>query len=324
MNNFPITEVSECTNLGLLINNTLNWTPHIKRKCEKVSKPLTVLYKYKYILPHIAFERLYLSMILPVLEYGDIIYDNCSNLAGQTIEQIQRHAALICTGAYRHTENQSLLQELGWETIASRRKKHKLFQYYKIKHRIYPDYLFRLLHTPTTIYNLRVTHDHIPRGARLTSSQNSFFPSTTQAWNDLPDSLKSAASLNEFKRLLPNPNHINIYYRQCNGIRGSWLTRLRLNLSALNQHRYNYHFIEKPDCLLCRTPETTTHYFFNCRAYVEARNTLFSRLSNELSIHTLDHQSLLDTILHGTPDRANHHLLLDIIYQYFNTTKRFM
>ena len=59
---------------------------------------------YRHNLPRKALETIYISMIRPVIEYGYVLYDNCTLSAGQTIEHIQRQAALICTGGYRHTD----------------------------------------------------------------------------------------------------------------------------------------------------------------------------------------------------------------------------
>ena len=71
-------------------------------------------------------------MIRPILEYADIIFDNCSNYLSNMLEAVQRRAAIICTGAYRHTEHQTLLAELGWDTLQTRRHQHKLIHYFKI------------------------------------------------------------------------------------------------------------------------------------------------------------------------------------------------
>jgi hypothetical protein len=98
----------------------------------KASMRTTALNKFRNILPLNTLVRTYITMIRPILEYANIIYDNTTFELSQKIEHIQRRAGLICTGAYRHTEHRSLLQELGWESLSLRRKNHKLIQYYKI------------------------------------------------------------------------------------------------------------------------------------------------------------------------------------------------
>ena len=57
-------------------------------------------------------------MVRPIIEYGDAIYDGMPLSPGQSLEKVQRRAAIICTGAYRHTETQTLLREVGWEPLS--------------------------------------------------------------------------------------------------------------------------------------------------------------------------------------------------------------
>ena len=324
LDDIEITEVKSCVNLGLTINNSLDWSEHINNVCNKALKRIVVLNKNRFVLPRPALERLYLQMIRPVLEYGDIIYDNCTLIAGQSIENTQRKAALICTNAYKHTENKSLLQELGWESMTERRHKHKLLQTYKILNRIYPDYLYeKFLPRQNTTYNLRNTHQFQPRHSRLQSSYNSYFPSAIREWNALPDQTRNSNSLLSFKQKISPTIKSKLFNSLCYGKMGTQLTRLRLGLSALNAHRYTYNFIENPNCLHCNIPETVHHFFFVCPTYQMARQTLLNRLSNELLIVTNDESILLEIILKGIINPVHYNLLLNITCEFLSATKRF-
>ena len=64
--------------------------------------------------PRECLETLYKSMIRPLLEYGNIIYDGSADIHTKRLENVQRQAALTCTGAYKHTRHINLLEELGW------------------------------------------------------------------------------------------------------------------------------------------------------------------------------------------------------------------
>ena len=75
---------------------------------------------------------LYKTTIRPVLDYGDIIYDPCLKSESEAIEKFQRKAALVCTGAFRITSNERLLNELGLEKMETRRKVHRQTLFYKI------------------------------------------------------------------------------------------------------------------------------------------------------------------------------------------------
>ena len=181
LNHVEIKEVSTCTTLGIILNNTLTWGDHITNIQLRASKRLTIINRYRHALPRQALETLYISMVRPVIEYGDILYDNCTLSSGQSLELLQRRAALICTGAYRHTESQDLLQELGWAPLHKRCFAHKMVHFFKIINHIYPNYLYNLLtptanttynsgmftfsHLATVTYNHHLTHSfHQPQG----------------------------------------------------------------------------------------------------------------------------------------------------------------
>ena len=95
-------------------------------------------------------------MIRPVIEYGDVLYDNCSLYNAQAIENFQRQAALLCTGGYRHTDYENLLIDLNCEPLADSHKQHKLVILYEIVNKIYLNSIYMSLHIkPNTNYNLR-------------------------------------------------------------------------------------------------------------------------------------------------------------------------
>jgi hypothetical protein len=126
-NDTTVKEVQTHTNLGLIFNNKFTWDDHINRVTSKASKRLSILNRFHYTLPRNTLERTYLTMIRPVLEYADIIYDNTTFEYKQKLEHIQRRAGLTCTGAYRHTEHRTLLKELCWSSLSLHRKKTQTY-----------------------------------------------------------------------------------------------------------------------------------------------------------------------------------------------------
>ena len=76
----------------------------------------------------------------------DVIYDlPFSELFHQRLESIQCNAAIAKTGAIRGTSSEELFQELGLETLKSRRWFTKTYLLYKIFHSKSPGYLFKLI-----------------------------------------------------------------------------------------------------------------------------------------------------------------------------------
>jgi hypothetical protein len=69
-----------------------------------------------------------------LLDYSDVLYDNCSNIDSTKIENIQRRACIILTSAIRVTKHKTLLkEEADVEPLKMRRKLHRLIYLFKIK-----------------------------------------------------------------------------------------------------------------------------------------------------------------------------------------------
>ena len=186
--------------------------------------------------------------------------------------------------------------------------------------------MYLLPDTPPTHYNLRDPQPLRPRASRLTMTYNSYFPSTTRAWNLLPDSTRNVQSATVFKQLICGTNKFNPYHRLCTNKYGIWLSCIRMGLSALNYHRYQYNFINSPICTSCNDAnETAYHYFISCTTYQMARQTFFHNLFNLLGINTANNPNLLNTILEGHHIHPWHHAeLLSIVTNYLSDTGRFL
>ena len=76
------------------------------------------------------FRLLFFSTIL---EYADVIWDNRTQQEKHDLEKkIQLEAARIVTGTTKLVSVQHLYDEIGWETLDVRRRKHKLVLFYKM------------------------------------------------------------------------------------------------------------------------------------------------------------------------------------------------
>jgi hypothetical protein len=305
----------------------MNWNSHIDRIVTKASKRVTIMKRNQHKLPRTALEKIYIHMIRPILEYGNIIYDNTTFSNSHKLEAVQRRAAIITTGAYKHIEHQSLLIELGWDQLETRRSNHMLTSFYKIKYNLTPEYLRNKMPTPisaTTHYQLRNKDNLRIPFARLTTTKDSFFKKSSRNWNNLPQKYKESPTLPIFKKHLSSSSYKpKSFNRKCTGKHGNWLTRLRLGLSPLNSHRFSYNFINDPKCPNCNKDETTFHYFFICPAYDNARLRLIDEVGRRLELDTADQNSLLEIFLFGKIPEDKHNILLEIITDYMKSSERF-
>ena len=98
-----------------------------------------------------------------------------------------------------------LFIELGWESLQTRRNKHKLVIFYKIMHGLAPNYILDLLpHIvgQTNNYALRNANHIQSFRSKTNLFSDSFFPSTIKAWNGLQNEAKELSSILAFKNNL--------------------------------------------------------------------------------------------------------------------------
>ena len=178
-NNMLINELSIPKYLGIILSCNLSWRPHILSIYEKASKMLNFLKEIQFKVSRDTLMKLNKSLIRPLMEYADVIWDGCNEDDSELIESVQYEAARMVMGAMRGTSRSRLLHEVAWEEMKIRRKLHKLVFYFKIKSRLVPSYLSELIPctggqrkqiSPRTSDNLRLHPTHTER------FKKSFFP----------------------------------------------------------------------------------------------------------------------------------------------------
>ena len=75
--------------LGMWLTPTLNWTHHINELVTKCSRTIGILIKFNYRWNRKVLEISYIGFIRPVMEYGNILYDSCSESDSKKLDQLQ-------------------------------------------------------------------------------------------------------------------------------------------------------------------------------------------------------------------------------------------
>ena len=105
----------------------------------KTYKIIGLIRKVPPIILRAALLTIYKSFLRPHLDYGDVIYDRAFNESFQNkLESVQYNAALAITGAIRGSSREKLYQELGLESLKSRRWYRKLCLFFKLKKKNIP------------------------------------------------------------------------------------------------------------------------------------------------------------------------------------------
>ena len=117
------------------------WDEHIQNIYNKAAYSLNIMRMLKFDLDRKSLLRFYISFIRPMLEYGNILWDNCTKQQSDLLESMQLDAARIITGLRRGTSHQGLLSETGIPALSARRTDAKLIQFYKILNNEAPSYI---------------------------------------------------------------------------------------------------------------------------------------------------------------------------------------
>ena len=320
MNNTQIKNVNSHKHLGLILNKSCSWHEHIEDLSSKAWRRVNILRKLKYQLDRKTLQITYFSFIRPILEYADIVWDNCTQYEKNELEKIQIEAAMIVTGATRSCSNKKILEEAGWDSLETRREKHRLITFHKMVHQNSPSYLYTLV--PPSVHqvsqrNLRSQNDlHIPR-SRTNLYRDSFIPKTSKDWNALPENIRRTQSLGEFRRFLDrNKKIIENYYFFGNRKSQILHARLRLRCSSLGSDLYRNHLSNSDTCMYCNCPETAEHYLLHCRKFYNERT---------LTINEINVATNVDTLLKGCPmyDDITNRDIFSAVQEYIRLTKRF-
>ena len=100
--NVPLACASCQKHLGMFLDESLNFSCHVKEKVSRAMKGIGIIKKLSKILLGLALITIYKSFVRSHLDCGDISYDQPNNESlNQKIERIQYNAALAITGAIR-------------------------------------------------------------------------------------------------------------------------------------------------------------------------------------------------------------------------------
>ena len=174
-------------------------------------------------------------------------------------------AALTITGALHETSQTKLHKELGIESMKLRQWFRRHYYFFKIHSSGLSQYLNDLIPKPSLRYTTRFSP--LPNfKVRTEPFRNSFFPYTVNAWNNLDNIVKSYESYLMFMKIM-----LSLIRPKCNDTCGihnptglKLLTRLRLGLSHLNDHKFNHNFRDciNPLCSCSLSVENNVQFFY--------------------------------------------------------------
>ena len=337
LNNVELATVDSHSHLGLTLTKNLSWKEHINKVVLKAMRRVNIIKRLKFFLGRKSLTHIYITMIRPILEYGCILYDNCTRQESELLESVQYEAARVCIGALWNTSKIKLLQKLGWCSLSIRRRYYKLYTLFKIRNNLVPPYISQgrlLLVSDVTNYNLRNEGNLRPLRAKTNKHMRSFFPSSVKEWNDLPPNIWHISETGHFKTSLAShlfPAKTQSYFHYGERFPSIYHTQLRLEHSPLNSHMHKYNQNAVPTCT-CGSNESTEHFFLYCPKYAALRPALLSSIARLISpgvnynllLHS-DKKYFLNVLLWGSCDLStdDNTAIFAAVQHYIKYSRRF-
>ena len=200
--NIPLDESEHEKDLGVFIDNKLNFKEHVHRTTSRANRIMGVIRRTFDYLTEETFVQLFKSLVRPILEYGNSAWQPCSKNLCQEIEDVQRRSTKLIA-SLKNLSYPQRLAKLKLPSLEHRRKRGDLIEMYKYIHGKYicENPVFQINQDKRTRgHSLRIDKGH----HRLNLRGNYFTVRAITSWNDLPEEVVTAPSVNAFKSQLDN------------------------------------------------------------------------------------------------------------------------
>ena len=148
----PICRFEHAKSLGLIIDDRLSWSNHIKEVCRKISSAIGALRRIRSLISQSTAVQIYNALSQPHFDYCAPVWDGLSSYLCEKLQKLQNRAARVILQANCEVNSSRLLLEtLKWDQLSLRRKKQKVIMMFKSLNWLAPVYLhdsFRKLNLP--------------------------------------------------------------------------------------------------------------------------------------------------------------------------------
>ncbi len=204
---------SDCEkDIGVHVDTKLNFQKHISTSVNKANRIMGLIRRtYTYLDEH-NFLMLFKALVRPHLEYANAVWHPVLKKDIEIVEKVQRRATKLIP-SLQNLSYEERLRKLKLPSLVYRRLRGDMVEVYKIVNQKYdPDvanFLPRNQDTRTRGHKLKLKKAHAHSNLRL----KFFSMRVVNTWNDLPEEVVTAPSLQSFERRLDKvwKNHPVLY-----------------------------------------------------------------------------------------------------------------
>jgi hypothetical protein len=125
LNNHALPVVPSTKFLGLVLDSSLSWEPHLRQlraTCERSLNVLRVLSGTSWRWDRAVMLGLYRSFVRSRLDYGSFVYGSATEAKLRILDPVHHAGIRLATGAFRTSPVVSLYAESGEPSLSVRRK----------------------------------------------------------------------------------------------------------------------------------------------------------------------------------------------------------
>lgn len=193
--------------LGAWLDSNLNFKKHITMKCRSAMQNLQRLKTISDVLDKKTLTTLVIMLVISHLDYANCLLTGLPKCEIKKLQRIQNMAAKLVLKRSKFDSTTECLKELHWLPIEFRIRFKNMCLVFKCLNGNAPTYLSELLLPATSKgYSLRSQSKILQlkeiKTKRKTFADRSFSVSAPRDWNLLPNSVKLATNIDDFKSKL--------------------------------------------------------------------------------------------------------------------------
>ena len=209
-----VKSVSEATYLGVIFSDkygtrTSNWQPHINTVVARANQRLGFLKRSLRGSPFKLRELAFEALVRSTLDYSGAIWDPTVEKEIAKIERVQNRGARWIRGARGILSITALLKDIGWVSVATRRRNQRLCLFYKLLNQAIDVDVSELGLQQLKDSEARIVRGRHPNHLTRRRASNRHSPlwcgtvlRTITDWNKLPAAALTAGSITTVKSQL--------------------------------------------------------------------------------------------------------------------------
>ena len=215
MGTLSTTVRSKLRNLGVIFDQQMHFDHHIKSLTRTCFFHLRNIAKLRSVVSHAELEMIIHAFVSSRLDYCNSLFTCLDASTLGRLQMVQHAAARLLTRSKKSCHITPILASLHWLPIKFRIQFKVLVITYRALHGQAPAYICDLLRPYSPSRSLRSSDQGllvVPRARLKTKGDRAFQTVAPKLWNALPLDLRSAVSVEAFKKQLKT-----VLYRQAFG-----------------------------------------------------------------------------------------------------------